>query len=498
MILLSLAAESNRGLTPGDWAILGLYVAVVLGMAAWSARRQKSSDDYFLGGRQMSSWMIGISLFVTLMSTISYLGNPGEIIKHGPFAVFGILSIPVAYLVVGYWLIPKIMQTRVTSVYELLESKFGPDVRLLGASCFLLLRLVWMSLMIFLTSKALVAMLGLSPEATPWISVATGIIAIIYTSIGGLRTVVATDFLQFVLLLTGGIATLLVVSSHLGGIGWLSLEWHPDWDAQPLFSWNPTERVTLFGAFVSFLLWQICTHGSDQTAIQRFMATGSVKAARRSFLISMSATVVVIGLLTLIGLALLAYATQHPDSMQGMSPDQYFPWFLSHQLPAGITGLVLVGLFAAAMSSVDSGVNSISAVIQSDFLKQRQKSNQPKENKVTSLRWLSFLIGLVVITLSFWMDRVPGNFLEVTNRTTNLLVAPIFGLFLFAFFIPFATRAGVWAGWIAAVATAAITAFSPTIPGLPPLSFQWVSTFALTANLVVGIPVSLLTRPKPV
>ena len=274
------------GLGAFDWAIVGLYGAGMLAIGIYYAYRAKTTEDYYLGGRRMRSSMVGLSLFATLISTISYLAVPGEIAKHGPIILMYIAALPIIYLIVGYALIPHFTKLPITSGYELLEKRFGPSIRLLGSCIFLLLRLMWMGLVVFSASKVIVSAVGLAPDRIPYVVVGVGALTVAYSSLGGLQAVVLTDVIQSVVLFLGALACLLVVTVKMGGFGWFPTEWYPNWDAQPLFSIDPKVRVTVFGTIVCTTVWWVCTAGADQMAIQRYLATRDAKAARRAFLIN--------------------------------------------------------------------------------------------------------------------------------------------------------------------------------------------------------------------
>lgn len=146
-----------------DWIVIAAYFAGMLGIGWFYSRQTKTTEDFFLGGRDMGAWMVGLSLFATLLSTASYIAFPGEAIRHGPMVVIGtVLSIPPILWVVGWFLIPKFMKLQVTSANELLEIRFGLSIRLLGTCFFLVLRLIWMAMIIYISVKAvLVPVLGL-------------------------------------------------------------------------------------------------------------------------------------------------------------------------------------------------------------------------------------------------------------------------------------------------------------------------------------------------
>lgn len=489
--------QSSGGLHALDWIVISAYLAAMLTLGWYFSRGSASRGDYFIAAaRPLHPALVGISLFATLLSTISYLGKPGEMINKGPvFLVGQILSVPLAYFVVGYGLIPRFMQHRVSSAYELLEVRLGLGIRLLGAAMFIALRLAWMGLLIYLSSVALAVIVGLDLAWVPAISAVTGLVAVIYTSMGGLRTVVITDVVQFALLFIGATITIVVISFDLEGISWLSTDWSPTWDRQPWFSVDPHVRVSVFGATLSMLVWRVATAGGDQTAIQRYMATQDTNAARRSYLVNSIATVIVTVLLAMLGLALLKFFSQFPEALgNGLTlaqdADRIFPYFISHYLPIGVSGLVVSAALAAAMSSVDSGVNSITAVVMSDFLQRFGWEPKTEAGALHFSKAMALAIGLAVIGASLFVQHVPGNFNEMTTKTSNLIVSPIFALFVLALWVPFATPLGAWLGCAYGIAAAVLISFWEVFTDRQAISFQWIGAGSLFTNLLVAVMVS--------
>gem|GEM_PF-67481 len=501
--LLRIERRRFRGLQGLDWVIIGLYGALMLGVGWYYSRRQTSTEEYFLAGRSMNSWLVGISIFATLLSTISYLGAPGEIVKHGPVILFGLLILPLVYAVAGYFLIPHIMRLHITSAYEILETRLGPAVRTLGAVIFILTRLVWMAFLIYLAAKLMVEMLNWRPAAIPWVIVVAGVVAVLYTAMGGLRAVVVTDLLQFIILMGGALLTLLLITLQMRGFGWFPTEWALHWDRQPLFSWNPGTRVTVVGSLLATFSWWICTAGSDQVAIQRYLATRDVAGARRSLLVSLIANVVVVITLYLVGFALLGFFTANPHLIPDgknliRDADFLFPQYIANCLPIGLAGLVVAAMFAAAMSSLDSGINSIVTVVSRDFFERfRRPGDRDSTDADRTLhfaKWLVVGIGVFVVLISSVIDKVPGNITEVTNKTNGLFVAPLFGLFVMAFFFRRPTAFGAVVGAVYGFLVAVIFAYWDKITGAAhSLSFQLIIAAALVTHLVVGWLLSRVT-----
>jgi SSS family solute:Na+ symporter len=207
--------------------------------------RTKSSEDYLLGGRNLKSKTVGLSLFATLLSTITYIAIPGEMIMKGPMFLGQLFAIPIIYYVIGYLFIPLIMQLKITSAYEILEKRFDSSIRTLGAFIFLLLRLLWMAVIIYVTTdKILIPLTGLDPSSAPWICIILGIVTLLYTSMGGLRAVVLTDAVQTFILFGGAFLSLFIITIHLGGLSeWWPNAWAEHWEA-PRFGFQTSGQLT--------------------------------------------------------------------------------------------------------------------------------------------------------------------------------------------------------------------------------------------------------------
>lgn len=488
-----------RGLVALDWIVIGVYAALVIGLGWLYSRRQSSTEEYFLAGRRTSFLIAGISLFATLLSTISYLSAPGEVIGHGPIVYAGLIAMPVVYLVVGYLVIPTLMRVPVTSAYELLESRVGLGVRLVGSGVFMATRVVWMALLTFVSAKAFVTMLQWEPDAVPYVIVVLGTIAVIYTTLGGLRAVMVTDVVQFFVLVGGILLTVIFITVDLGSVrAWLPTAWAPQWDEQPLFSLSPTIRVTLLGSMISYTLFWVCASISDQVAIQRYLATRDARTARRALLTNLIADIVVSSLLVLTGFALLGFFQHHPQLLpEGRDllgdVDFLFPHYIANFLPIGIAGLVVSAMLAAAMSSLDSGLNSIATVFSVDVLGRCGRSTRPDKKRLKIARVLTCGLGVAVVLLACCMGVVPGNIVEVLFKTVGLFFAPLAGLFFTALFVRFATAIGTIGGAVCGFITAALIAYWDVITGGSTLSFQWIIPAALVVQVTVGSLISVFS-----
>jgi solute:Na+ symporter, SSS family len=478
----------------GDWLVLAAYALSMLAIGVYFKRRTKSADDYLLGGRTMMPWAVGLSYFAGLVSTISYLALPGEMIRHGPMIFSGVLVYPLVYLVTGRFVIPFVMRLKVTSAYEILETRLGLSVRMLGSGLFLALRLMWMSVIILATSKAvLVPMLRLDESTTPWVCLILGAVTVAYTSMGGLPAVVWTDVAQTFILLLAAVSSIVLISISLGGVGaWWPERWNGEWDPPQLW-FDVSARVTVASVMLSTFVWYVCTAGADQMAIQRYLATRDVRSARRMFGVSLSCDALMAVLLAALGLSLYAYFRSNPQRLPdgdtlASGADRLLPQYILTALPVGASGLVVAGLLAAAMSSLSSGLNSSCSVITVDWIDRFRKLKLAEMAHVRLARSVSWVVGALVVSLSFLASVVRGNLLEVTNKVVNLLTAPLFVLFFLAMFVPWATAFGTWTGTVVSVAAAVGIAYFDWFG----LSFLWIAPVSLTVGIVVGCSASLL------
>lgn len=481
-----------------DWIIIILYLLLMLLIGYLNGKKNKTADDYILGNRAMSPFMVGVSLFATLFSTLSYLSYPGEMIKYGPVFLAGILAFPVAGWIVGKYLIPLFLKMNVKSAYEILEIKVGKNTRNLSVVFFLCLRMLWMTTIIYATvDTALVPIFGIDRSLVPLISIALSLFTAVYTTLGGLETVIRTDFIQSLIMFLGLIVAIGTIVNDAGSLDYffdssLYSHWQP-------VRWciDPVERMTVGNIFIMTLAWQVCTAGSDQMAIQRYLSTGNAKEAVKSYHISLAGSGLIQVLLAVTGVAVIVYFTLHPGLQEGESifynsADSLFPLFIRVGLPVGFTGLIASAIMGAAMSSLSSGLNSCSTVILEDVIKKRHRvdNEQFLFSDLAKIKVISFTIGIIVALLSFLIPHVPGNLFDVIQKVVNLVVSPLFVLFFMALFIPLSTDKGTVTGGIVSLTVAAMISFFE-IFGIKSL---WIMPASLMAGVITGIFVSLVEK----
>lgn len=447
---------NQPGLSFLDYAAVIAYLFVTVMIVYWSSRKSKDTEDFFLGGRQMPWLAVGLSIMATLLSTNTYLGAPGEMIKYGPSYTIGYIAYPLLAVVVMVYWIPFFMRLKLTSAYEYLELRFDHRVRFVGDTLFLGLRLGWMSMVVYTASMAMVRMI---PEpmgvVSQWLSapapifpviVAIGLVATIYAFFGGIRAVIWTDVLQAFMLFGGVIVIIGFVMLEHGTFvttWWREIAAHSTQRAEvKLVSWDISERTTIVWAILSIFFWNVCTHCSDQVALQRYFTTASLQAARRSFLVNVISAASIGLLLAFAGLALRYHYLLRADTLPpGLTPesgaDQIMPHFYATALPAGFGGLILVSFLCDAMQTLVSGVNSITAVIARNVSSGVQSPSD--KSSMWRVRAITVGVGIgstALAILAAYLVQSQGNTIfDMLPKMFNLFLGPLASLFMVGMFV---------------------------------------------------------------
>ncbi len=518
---------ASTGLQTADYLVVFAYMAGLIGFAVYLARRQKTTEDFFVGGRRMPWLLVGVSLMSSLTSTLTYLGTPGELIRYGMGIGFGILSLPLVFLVVGYLWMPFFMRLRLTSAYEYLGQRFGQATRLLGVLLYLYMRFIWMGAILFAMSLAVAEMTGDSgPQALAtltggtiqldgrswfyFVLLTTGVVSTAYTALAGIKGLIWIDFVHFLVLITGAVVTLGIIAARTstGPAEWwiqATQEAHP---LPPLASWDLSVRVTVFWTLLSYFMWYVCSEASDQVSLQLYFTTGSVAAARRTAAVSYVLGAMMVVLLALVGMALLTYYVRIPgelpegidDPRTGAFADRVFPFFIAHALPTGLAGLVVAGVFAVAQGSLDSGINSTVTVITVDLVRQLRSRALGDQAELRLARWLTLAIGALATAIGAGISLTAGkyNITDVAMKGTNCMIGPLGGIFMAGMLLPHVGQRAVLSAGVLGAAAAMLLAYADMVPGVQSASgyllipLSWLITF-VAAALLGG----LLRGPRP-
>ena len=496
-------SRPTTGLEPLDYVLVAAYLLVTVGIVIWSSRRQHDTEDFFLGSRRLPWLAVGLSIMATLLSSLTYLGLTGEVVKNGITAFMMQLAVlPAALLVIPVF-IPFFMRLRFTSAYEYLEHRFDYRARILGGVLFLLLRIGWVSLVMYSGSLALAEMAGWNLY---WVIFVLGIFATFYTCFGGLKAVVWTDVLQAIMLFGGAAAIVLYVWWDTGdspAAWWAAAGEHSAAHTRPeLFSFDPTKRMTLGTALIAGFFWQICTHCSDQVVLQRYASTPSVSAALGSYVTNVISVLAITSLLGVSGLALLYFYLHHPERLPpGLTPtsagDKLMPFFYANQLPIGFGGLILANFLCDAMQTLVSGVNSVTAVASQDVLEHSRRAKTVAHDRLGTARILTLAMGLATTLVALAVARLAmssnKNIIDLMPRTFNMFLGPLGAMFLIGMFLPRVTGRTVTPAVLLALGISICWSYCREIFGTPyDLSISWAIAVPCTVGIFSAALLSLI------
>ncbi len=413
---------------PLSLTIFVLYLGA-LGAIAWRARRGASgSGQFFLAGRSMAWLPVGLSVMVTSFSGVNFVAFPGEVFAHGvgvlaALPMFALVAIPISRHV-----IPALRRSGVTSIYELLERRRGVEVRVVASAVFLFWRLLWMGAALIATGRFLAAIVGADPLV---MILGAGAVATAYTAVGGMRAVVWTDVVQFVVIFGAVALAALTVVGRVGleGVIGAAVEGGSLRPVNPpeaaYLSVDPTERLTVWSVVIGVAVAFGARYGADQVVAQRYLAARSVADARRALWCNVVAVVATLLLLATLGLAL--------HSVEGGASPVERLAALSAVLPVGGAGLLAAGLLAATMSSVDSGLNACLAAYARDF---GARLGAPAPSGPVGFRLGTVGLGVVVVVIALAIGRLELDLFAIANRMINGMAGPLLAVCVMALVLP--------------------------------------------------------------
>ena len=477
-----------------DYVIASLYVLATAGFGAWFVRRSNTMEGFTLAGKLIPGWAIGLSLLATYLSSISFLANPGKSYASDwrPF-VFS-LTLPIAILVATRWFIPLYRNKVKTTAYEYLEQRFGVWARVYMGAAYILLQIGRFAVVLYLTALALASLLATD---TATLIVLLGGLTIAYTLVGGFAAVIWTDVVQSVVLLLGGMLCLYLLLSHMPG-GWEQLS--ATAARQDKFALGSMDADLLVQGFWVIFIFGIVENlknfSVDQNYVQRFLSAPSEAQARKSLWLGGLLYIPVSALFFMIGTALFVYYLNVPAAGLPEEADKVFPYFIVNELPTGLVGLVIAGVLAAGMSTLDSSLNSSATVWTVDFYKRLLRSDADDARQVTVIRTATAIIGVLATAASLLMIDAKSA-LDVWWKLSAVFGGGMLGLFLCALFYRhmqprqamFATVVGVlFVAW----ATITSTWFIDTGWGFP----LHVMMIGVCGTLVIVVAGFLVSRQK--
>jgi SSS family transporter len=476
-----------------DWFIIVIYLCAMIGLSIYLGRGQSNEEDYFVGGRKLSWWSVGISTMATQTSAISFISIPAFVaLKEGGGLTWLLyeLAVPLAIILVMAFLIPFFRKLKLVSVYEYLEWRFDSSVRYLVSGVFLISRGLATGVGVYASGIVLAVCLGIPL----WLTILIiGVVTVIYDTIGGITAVVYSDVIQMVVLISGIVVCIVYAADIVGGLNnvWTSF---PE---SRRIAIDPSTGLKGAGASVPFwaflfggIFLYTSYYGTDQSQVQRELSAATTADTKKSLLLNGFARFPLTALYVLLGMVMLAVFQNSPELIERVpydKPDYLVPQFILLYLPQGLRALIFASLLSAAMSSLDSALNSLSASTVHDFIAPRLKNKDRllRVSKLTTVGW-----GILITGFAFLVGNISGTVIESINKIGSAFFGPILAAFIVGILSKKATARSITAGILAGVGFNLFLWLA-----MPGVYWMWWNMTGFLVAVGVSYIVSLLGPP---
>lgn len=467
-----------------DFVVLIVYIIGIAIFGAFFGKNQKTTKDYFLGGRSIPWWAIGLSVMATQASAITFIGAPGWGYSGGLERINTYINVPLVMAFLMVTIVPFFYRTEVYTAYEYLERRFDVKTRSLTAGLFLIARGLATGVVLYAPALVLSVVTGWDVNLT---IIFMAVIAVSYTVLGGISAVIWTDVIQmFVLWLGAALAIFTIIGNIPGGLsGAIDIGAEAGLLQSLDFSFDLSTEYSIWAGVIGGFFLHAAYFGADQSQIQRVLTSKSLKESKMSLIISGLFLFPQMLLFLFIGVLLFAfYSVQGTPDIENLN--ELFPLFVVNQLPVGISGLIIAGVFAAAMSSLDSALNSLSAVTVRDFYAKFFKKDASEGHYLKASRWATVAWGIYATIFAFFAGNL-GPVIETVNKIGSYFYGALLGVFLLAIFVRRSNGHGAFAGVIAGMASVwAVETFAD-------ISWLYNNAVGAIVAVVIGYGISLLS-----
>ncbi|GAA2357023.1 sodium:solute symporter [Saccharopolyspora halophila] len=486
-----------------DLVVIGMYLVAMPVVGILLSGKQKSSRDYFLGGRRLPWWAVCFSVVATETSTLTVISVP-TVAYLGSFTY---LQLAIGYLigriVVAFVLLPRYFAGNLVSAYAFLGQRFGSALQGTASVTFLITRLLADGLRLFATAIPVkVMLLAFGVDLAYWqIVFLLALLTVIYTYVGGIRAVVWVDAIQLIVYVGGAILAGIVLA------GRLPADWFSNALAEGKFqvldfgSSIVTDQYAFFTAVIGGAVFAMASHGADQLMVQRLLACKTLRDGQKALITSGLVVALQFGLFLFIGTMLWSFFGGAAPAEMGMAnSDELFPRFIVNDLPPGLSGLFIAGILAAAMSTLGSSLNSLSTSTVSDLYQRLTKRGDDsavlRMGKIWTLVW-----ALVFVVFASMFTSTENPVVEVGLSIASYTYGALLGAFLLGLLIKRARQVDAIIAFAATLVVVLFFAFGVTFPdgegGRTSLAFPWYAPLGVIVTLVVGGLLSLRHSTEP-
>ena len=414
-----------------DLIIFFLFTGGIVVFGCSFFNKKLSSDEFTSAGRSLPGWVVGMSIFATYVSSISYLGYPGNAYSSNWNAFVFSLSIPIASYFAAKYFVPFYRNQGSVSAYSFLEERVGTWARLYASACYLLTQIARMGSILFLLALPMNLLMGWNIQL---VIIFTSIAIIVYSMLGGIKAVIWTEAIQGFILIGGALICLVVLLFSMPEGPTQTFEMAISDHKFDLGSFSADLSTSTFWVCLIYgIFTNLQNYGIDQNYVQRYHTAKNEKEAKFSALFGGYLFIPVSAIFFLIGTALYTYYQVYPELLpaEGIKADYVFPLFIVNQLPTGLTGLLIASIFAAGMSTVATSVTSSSTIILTDYYQRIRKQTSDRE-RLWVLKVASLVIGVLGILIALALVNV-DSILDAWWKLSSIFSGGMLGLFLLGY-----------------------------------------------------------------
>ncbi len=502
-----------KGIRTADLIIAICYMCSIISIGIYMFKKNKSTKDFMLAGRNMGWFAIGLSLMATLTSAVGYMAFPSGIIKYGIINLWMAMAIPLSFPVVVYVFMPFYHKLNCYTAYEYLEKRFNVSVRALASGIFILWRLTWMAAVIYVPSMVLnVVTNGKIPILAS--ALVLGFFTTINSSLGGIRAIMWAEVVHALVMFLSMIVgvTVIILSipgglseiwSSLAAAGKTSMVAHIDgfgdaglFGKMKLYLYTD---ITVLSLIVTYTVQKMGNYCVDQAMVQKYLTAKSLKTSRQGFIANCIAYLFYVFIVSAIGAGLFVVAKYHafPATLKN---DQIFPFFIANMMPIGITGLMIAAIYAASMSSLDGGLNSCVTAILNDFysrfklkkynLDETHVTDVEKRRRLRIARLSTLALGVLITFFSLYVGKM-GDIFIYSQKLINMFTGPLFGIFVLGMFTKRVTAPAALIGGFTGFVLGSLSVFAKFIEIKSLMvGVLWPATIAFFTALILGYVLS--------
>lgn len=476
-----------------DIAVIIVYLIAIAVFGSLMGGTQKSTNDYFLGGRNVAWWAVAFSIVAAETSSLTFISIPGLAYLTNLNFLQLTLGFVAARIIIAWVFLPAYAKGKMETAYTFLEHRFGLRTRKLASAIFMLTRIAADGVRLFSTAIPLALIFKTIPALSGWSTVhiyiasiiVIGAVSLIYTYTGGIKGVIWADVVQMFIYIGGALLALFVLLDD-GATLTPAIEAGKtalfNFDIGGAFSGIFTRPYTFWGAFIGGAFLSMASHGTDQLIVQRLLTTKNLKDGQKAII---SSGVIVMGQFTLflfIGLLLYSYYGRMAltdTAAPFHKADEIFPYFIIHTLPTGARGLIIAGLFAAAMSTLAGSMSSLSSAFIMDFRSSRKGDNK---NPLHTSRKVTMLAAAILMGIAMLFIPLSHSVVEVALGIASITYGGLLGTFLMGLLSKTARERNALAGFTGAVLVMLVVSLYPLFTGQPAL-MHW-TWYVFTGTLV--------------